>query len=488
MDVRITDIEWKEQEQMMNTLLADTDHLSVEALNQGFEAEVVKLNFQQESFVLKVWNKESNPNIEQQYLLLKWLSEQGMNVSKPIGWGIDRNGDKALLTTYDGKPLEKINVAMMSEFARILSNLHRISTEDGDALLPKFDLIDYFFPGVSEHADLFQALTHFVQLAQIKHDRFIHGDYHLNNIVENDEQYTVIDWTNAQMGDSRYDFAWSLVLVKIYLDARHAAVFRFAYLQDHPLEQQELDLFEAIACLRWLLLDRRDGVPRSANTLHKVMKLIDSNPFLSVCEIADFPVKKLIKEEGSMDFDVVFDEFPILGSEKLNLQPIEAGHLDDVFDIYNNDKVFNYCGILPKHNKETVKNMIGHFERDYMKRTKIKWGIFAKQEGDKLVGILEAFNFDRKVEMVTIGYFLAESYWGKGIATEAVRLLVSFLFEQVNVNRIQAEVMPGNEPSKRVLLKNGFIKEGTIRQGAIWTGKGIVDLEIYGILKEEYAV
>jgi ribosomal-protein-alanine N-acetyltransferase len=130
--------------------------------------------------------------------------------------------------------------------------------------------------------------------------------------------------------------------------------------------------------------------------------------------------------------------------------------------------------------------MIGHFERDYNKKSRVKWGIFTNSESDRLVGIIEAFDFNQKVNMVTIGYFLAESYWGKGIATRAVKMLLGFLFEDVNVNRIQAEVMPLNEISKKVLLKNGFIKEGTLRQASFWSGKGIVDLEIYSILKKDY--
>lgn len=88
--------------------------------------------------------------------------------------------------------------------------------------------------------------------------------------------------------------------------------------------------------------------------------------------------------------------------------------------------------------------------------------------------------------MVTIGYFLAEPYWGKGIAAQAIQLVVKYLFETAEVNRIQAEVMPFNERSKRVLLKNGFTKEGTLRQAHVWSGKGLVDLEIYSILAEEY--
>ncbi|GAA0136928.1 GNAT family N-acetyltransferase [Paenibacillus sp. YSY-4.3] len=187
-----------------------------------------------------------------------------------------------------------------------------------------------------------------------------------------------------------------------------------------------------------------------------------------------------------MNIEAVFEQFPNLKSDGFMLKKIEDDHLDEVFEIYDNDKVFNYCGILPKHNKKTVKNMIGHFERDYNKRSRVKWGIFANPQPDRLLGIIEAADFNQKVNMVTIGYFLAESHWGKGIASEAVKILLNFLFVEVNVNRVQAEVMPLNENSKKVLLKNGFIKEGMLRQAALWAGKGIVDLEIYSILKEEY--
>ncbi|QDS36178.1 GNAT family N-acetyltransferase [Brevibacillus brevis] len=187
-----------------------------------------------------------------------------------------------------------------------------------------------------------------------------------------------------------------------------------------------------------------------------------------------------------MNADVLFNQFPILKSDRFTLKKIEEQHVDEVFEIYSNDHVFAYCGIIPKHNKATVKNMIGHFERDYLKKSRIKWGIFANDTPDHLLGIMEAFDFHQKVNMVTIGYFLSEAHWGKGIATEAVNLLLHFLFMDVNVNRIQAEVMPPNETSKKVLLKNGFMKEGTLRQATLWSGKGIVDVEIYGMLKEDY--
>ncbi|WNS41464.1 GNAT family protein [Paenibacillus sp. MMS20-IR301] len=187
-----------------------------------------------------------------------------------------------------------------------------------------------------------------------------------------------------------------------------------------------------------------------------------------------------------MNLEIIFNQFPVLSSAELVLNKIEESHLDELFGIYSNDKVFEYCGIIPKHNKAAVSNMIGHFERDYGKRSRIKWGIFAAGDETRLLGIIEACEFNQKVNMVTIGYFLAEAEWGKGIASHAVEILVDFLFKQADINRIQGEVMLLNEPSKQVLLKNGFMKEGMLRQAALWSGKGVVDLEIYSILQEDY--
>lgn len=186
-----------------------------------------------------------------------------------------------------------------------------------------------------------------------------------------------------------------------------------------------------------------------------------------------------------MNIEKLFNEFPILIGDEFSLLKIEEDHLDDVFAIYNNEQVFEFCGIIPKHNKETVKKMISHFERDFNNKKRIKWGIVTHSEC-KLVGIIEAFDFNQKINMVTIGYYLEETYWGKGYASAAVSKVVEFLFNEVDVNRIQADVMPLNVASKKVLLKNGFLKEGLLREATIWSGKGIIDIEIYSILKRNY--
>jgi hypothetical protein len=82
------------------------------------------------------------------------------------------------------------------------------------------------------------------------------------------------------LGDSRYDFAWSLILLKIYISERYADVFRTAYLLENDMDQEELEIFEAWACLRWILLNRRGSTPKGPNTTKRVKSLIADNRFL----------------------------------------------------------------------------------------------------------------------------------------------------------------------------------------------------------------
>ena len=187
-----------------------------------------------------------------------------------------------------------------------------------------------------------------------------------------------------------------------------------------------------------------------------------------------------------MNAGILFGSFRTLSSPRMVLRKILPDDIEEVFAIYSNDTIFEHCGIIPKYNKEVVLKSIGHFERDFKKKTRIKWGIALNGSENKIIGIIEAMDFDHKVNKVTIGYFLHPACWHKGYSTEAVKILVRFLFEEAGVNRIQAEVMPANIHSKKVLLNNGFLYEGTLRQATLWSGKGIVDLEMYSILASDY--
>lgn len=84
-----------------------------------------------------------------------------------------------------------------------------------------------------------------------------------------------------------------------------------------------------------------------------------------------------------------------------------------------------------------------------------------------------------------IGCFLAREFQGRGIASEATRLLVEFGFSQLGMHRISATSLAGNHSSKRTLEALGFVHEGTMRSHSHRHGAWL-DRHFYSLLKEEW--
>ena len=82
-----------------------------------------------------------------------------------------------------------------------------------------------------------------------------------------------------------------------------------------------------------------------------------------------------------------------------------------------------------------------------------------------------------------IGYAMSEKYWNKGIMTEAVKEIIKYGFNDLKLELISAYCYPYNKSSKRVLQKNGFQYEGTLKQAEKTYDGRILDNECYSLLK-----
>ncbi len=83
-----------------------------------------------------------------------------------------------------------------------------------------------------------------------------------------------------------------------------------------------------------------------------------------------------------------------------------------------------------------------------------------------------------------LGYFIGENYWGKGIATEAVKQMVSYAFTNFpHLHKIYATPFDFNTASQKVLQKAGFEREAILKQAAIKNGK-IVDMHYYSFFRK----
>jgi RimJ/RimL family protein N-acetyltransferase len=89
--------------------------------------------------------------------------------------------------------------------------------------------------------------------------------------------------------------------------------------------------------------------------------------------------------------------------------------------------------------------------------------------------------------VAVVGIFIGDkNYWGKGYGTDAMSVLVKFIFEQMNIHKVKLNVFSYNERAIKSYEKCGFKVEGVLRQEIFRDGK-YYDEIIMGLLKEEYS-
>ncbi|MGH7915861.1 MAG: GNAT family N-acetyltransferase [Candidatus Binataceae bacterium] len=103
-------------------------------------------------------------------------------------------------------------------------------------------------------------------------------------------------------------------------------------------------------------------------------------------------------------------------------------------------------------------------------------------DGEAIGGI--GFEPQKDVNRLTveIGYWLSKPFWGKGIATAAVKRATGYAFSHLNLERIEAGVFAWNGASVRVLEKAGYTFEGRLRRSIIKDGR-LGDRLIYARLR-----
>lgn len=104
---------------------------------------------------------------------------------------------------------------------------------------------------------------------------------------------------------------------------------------------------------------------------------------------------------------------------------------------------------------------------------------------DEIIGAVFLVDLHFKNRNSFIGYFLSKKYWGKGITTEAVKLLIKYAFNELNLRKLYTSVFEPNEGSHRILEKLGFQKAGRYHSHIYIPGKGFVDELMYELFNDD---
>jgi RimJ/RimL family protein N-acetyltransferase len=175
-------------------------------------------------------------------------------------------------------------------------------------------------------------------------------------------------------------------------------------------------------------------------------------------------------------------DLPTIQREKYLLRP---WHQDD-------------AGSLVKHanNRNVAKNLRDGFPYPYALPDAKTWLNQLEQNKEDVIlaievngeaaggiglhGLKDVYRFNAE-----IGYWLSQDYWGLGIISDAVGIMVDLAFTKGRWLRVFATVYEHNLSSMRVLEKNGFIKEAIHKKTVMKEGK-VLDEHLYALLKEQW--
>ena len=146
-----------------------------------------------------------------------------------------------------------------------------------------------------------------------------------------------------------------------------------------------------------------------------------------------------------LDTDVI--EAPKLETERLILKSMSLDDVDFLLYHFGDEETNWYTEYESLQNREEAIDFYYRFIEPG-KKTYFRLGITLKKN-DTLIGTIGFFLYNRRDSSAEIGYDLSRLYWRKGITTEAVKCLVNYGFEQMNLHRIEVTVDPENIGSKR---------------------------------------
>ncbi|OCQ21031.1 GNAT family acetyltransferase [Pseudoalteromonas luteoviolacea] len=180
--------------------------------------------------------------------------------------------------------------------------------------------------------------------------------------------------------------------------------------------------------------------------------------------------------------------FPILETDRLQLNEITKDDVDAIFTIFSNPDVIEYYDTPIFTSKEQAENLINVFTARFENGLGIRWAIRTKSD-NQLIGTCGFNSWNAKMQYTNIGYELIPSCWGMGYAHESVNAIIKLAFEDKlpcgPIHRIQADTVPGNDASDRLLTNLRFKEEGLRRESGYWKNK-FHDLKCFGLLRNEF--
>ena len=179
----------------------------------------------------------------------------------------------------------------------------------------------------------------------------------------------------------------------------------------------------------------------------------------------------------------IFTHMPTLETDRLRLRPMRMTDSTDMYDYARRSDVTEFLRWSPHPSEQYSRDYLRYIEQRYAMGEFYDWAVVERESG-KMIGTCGFTRFDFPHNTGEIGYVLNPDYHGKGYGTEAAERVVRFGFEELELHRIEAKFIMGNEASLHVMEKLGMRFEGYRRDG-MWIKDGYRTIGVCAILAQD---
>jgi RimJ/RimL family protein N-acetyltransferase len=163
---------------------------------------------------------------------------------------------------------------------------------------------------------------------------------------------------------------------------------------------------------------------------------------------------------------MAYRDFPKLNGSFINLRELSVNDAKLITSFMNYKIAKNLYDVPYPYTMKNAVDFIRSSHSDFNSFDAIHFAIEYKAVNGSLpfVGVIGLKGIDLVNRKASLGYWIGEEYWDKGIATAAVQLVISYVFSELELEEIYAYVLLENKPSIRVLEKNGMNQIGEINE------------------------
>lgn len=172
----------------------------------------------------------------------------------------------------------------------------------------------------------------------------------------------------------------------------------------------------------------------------------------------------------------------MLNGTKVRLRAIEASDYPLLVRWLNNSSVMQYWG-KPGHTV-SVAEVTRDEDRNQARQNSRKY-IIETSDGHP-IGQIDYYDLDWQARSAWVAIMIGDpDYWGGGYGTQAMSLLLGYLFDQLGMHRVALTVHETNERAVKSYRKNGFSPEGVMRDWAYFNGRWVNGV-LMSVLADEH--